>query len=67
MKSARQINERKQRQQLKHLEALRSYVEAGEPCNMRYAPPLHVVHDGPMTLSVELDREALLRFLPLDF
>ena len=29
MQSAKQISERKQRQQLKHLEALRSYVEAG--------------------------------------
>ncbi len=65
MQSAKQINERKQRQQLKHLEALRAYVEAGKPCDMRYAPPHHLVHDGPTTLSVELDREALLRFLPL--
>ena len=34
---------------------------------MRYDPPLHVVREGPTTLSVELDREAFLRFLPLDF
>ena len=67
MQPAKQINERKRTMQLKHLEALRSYVEAGERCDMRYDPPLHVVHDGPTTLSVELDREALLRFLPLDF
>jgi len=53
--------------QLEHLETLRAYVEAGEPCNMRYEPPLHIVHEGPTTLSVELDREAFLRFLPLDF
>ncbi len=67
MKSARQINEQKRRQQLKHLEALRAYVAAGEPCDMRYDPPLHLVHAGPTTLSVEFNREALLRFLPLDF
>ena len=34
---------------------------------MTYEPPPHVVHDGRTTLTVELDREAFLGFLPLDF
>ncbi len=61
-----QVNERKQAMQLRHLDALRAYVEAGERCDMRFDPPLHELQDGT-TLSVELDREAFLRFLPLDF
>jgi hypothetical protein len=67
MRSGKQINERKRAMQLRHLEALRSYVEAGEPCDMTYDPPLHVVNDGTSTLTIEIDRETLLRFLPLDF
>jgi len=34
---------------------------------MTYELPLHIVHEGPTTLTVELDRETFLRFLPLDF
>ena len=41
--------------------------DAGERCDMQYDPPLHFVGDGTTTLSVELDRKAFLRFLPLDF
>ena len=67
MKGQREINERKRAQQVKHIRALLAYVEAGELCDMTFAPPLHVVHEGPTTLSVGLDREAFLRFLPLDF
>ncbi len=67
MRSGKQINERKRAMQLRHLEALRSYVEAGEPCDMTYDPPLHVVHERPSKLTIEIDRESLLKFLPLDF
>ena len=35
--------------------------------HMRYDPSLHVVHAGPTTLSVEIDREEFLRFLPPHF
>ena len=67
MRIEQQINERKQAMQLRHLEALRAYIKAGERCNMRYDPSLHVVHAGPTTLSVEIDREEFLRFLPPHF
>ena len=66
MQPAKQINERKRAQQVNHIRALLSFIEQGEPCEMRFEPTLHVITDKAV-LTVELDREAFLRFLPLDF
>ena len=67
MQPGREINERKQRLQIEHARALLAYLEAGEPADMVFDPPLHVIHDGRGTLTVQFEREALVRFLPLAF
>ncbi len=67
MQPAREINERKQRLQVEHARALLAYLEAGEPADMQFDPPLHGIHDGRGTLRVRFEREALMRFLPLAF
>ena len=46
---------------------LLAYLEAGEPADMEFHPPLHVIHDGRGTLTVRFEREAFVRFLPLAF
>ena len=64
---AREINERKQRLQIEHVRALLAYLEAGEPADMVFDPPLHVIRDDPGTLTVTFEGEAYVRFLPLAF
>ena len=46
MQPAREINERKQRLQIEHVRALLAYLEAGEPADMKFDRPLHVIHEG---------------------
>ena len=67
MQPARGINERKQRLQIEHARALLAYLEAGEPADMEFDPPLHVIHEGRGTLTVRFERDAYVRCLPLAF
>ena len=67
MQPAREINERKQRLQIEHARALLAYLEDGEPADMTFDPPLHVIHDGRGALTVRFEREAFVRFVPLAF
>ena len=67
MQPAREINERKQRLQIEHARALLAYLEAGEPADMEFDPPLYVIHDGRGALTVRFKRQAFVRFLPFAF
>ena len=69
MGGGRQLNEQKLRTQLRHAEALMRFLEqAGRIDRWEYDPPLHEVHDGPVTLTIQLpSRDAFLAGLPHDF
>ncbi len=58
--------ERKQAVQIQHVEALRAYIVAGERCDIRFDPPIHVIADRT-TITVDVDRDEFVRFLPLSF
>ncbi len=34
---------------------------------MEFDPPLHAIHEGRGTLTVRFERDAFVRFLPLEF